>query len=195
MNATTTMRMTPRTTKSPCFLRKVLGSSPWASRAPRVAVYTMMTPMAETKRVATTSIKSTGGTLRRLATCVRASVVIWREARHNIGRDLPPLGASPCPGGVVGPGAGWGFGWILGVVGAGQPGRADRADRPGRRLALPPLGEVRGQHGHGVDGDRPDRPAVEHSAGGLGGGARRPLRRQGAAAAVGPGRQPGVDPV
>src|SRR5580692_494283 len=102
MTASTSIVMTPSTTKRPCFLRKVLGSSPCARRAPRVAVYTMITPMAETMSVATTRMKSNGGTLRRAATCVRASVVIWREPGQNTGRESSPSGAGASPGDVVG---------------------------------------------------------------------------------------------
>ena len=53
--------------------------------------------------MAMTRMKSNGGTLRRAATCVRASVVIARIRGQNTGRDLSLPGAGPCPGGRRGP--------------------------------------------------------------------------------------------
>ncbi len=47
-------------------------------------------------------MKSNGGTLRRAATCVRASVVIWRIAGQNTGRDLSPLAPAHALVGTVG---------------------------------------------------------------------------------------------
>src|SRR5580692_4783546 len=135
------MVTTPRTTKSPCFFKKALGSSPAANRGPRVAVYTITTPMKDTSRVAVTRIRSNGGTLRRVATCVRASVVIRRIRGQNTGRDLSLPGAAPCPGGHP--------------AGIEQ----QRSGRSGRGLAVPPPDQVRRQPGYGVDGHGSHRAA------------------------------------
>ncbi len=107
-----------------------------------------------------------GGTLRRAATCVRASVVISRIRGQNTGRDHSPPGAGPCPGERRRPAG-------------GHDDEQREPGRPGRRVALPPAGQGRRQSRHRVDGDRPDHPSPQHRGGGGGGDRRGAPGRQG----------------
>ena len=149
------MVITPSTTKRPCFFRKVLGSSPWASSVPRVAVYTMTTPTIDTMSVAPTRTKSNGGTARREATWFGR---VWSYRRFE---DRIPAVTSPALAPLPA---------LVGTVGPG---------RPGRRLALPPPGQVRREPRRRLHGHRPDHATARDPPGRRRCTPRGPLRRQG----------------
>ena len=75
------------------LLQEGLGVLPGRERAPRVAVYTMTTPIGETISVATTRMKSNGGTLRRADAC-SGDCGHTADPGQNTGRDHAPLAAA-----------------------------------------------------------------------------------------------------